>query len=337
MTRPRVVIVGGESLLGKEVRGVLSGSGLDVRLRMLGSGEEAVLTEEKGEASVMIPLEESELGEAGLVFLAGTSGSGRKLWELAARKSPRPGVIDLTYGLEGRAEAQIRAPQVEPPGWPADPAAIHVVAHPAAIALALLLRRLAERHRLRRSVAVVFEPASERGRRGIDELQKQTVQLFSFQTLPQEVFDAQLSFNLLPRYGTEAPEPLDAAELRIDRHLATLLDRLGGIPMPSLRLVQAPVFHGHSFSLWAEFEHNPGPEALAESLAGPGFDVRTRTHEPPTNVGAAGQSGVTVEAIETDRNHRQAAWLWMVADNHRLAAENAVDVARQLLGAEAAR
>ena len=35
--------------------------------------------------------------------------------------------------------------------------------------------------------------------------------------------------------------------------LASLLAGWPGVPMPSLRLIQAPVFHGHSFSLWVEF------------------------------------------------------------------------------------
>jgi aspartate-semialdehyde dehydrogenase len=38
-----------------------------------------------------------------------------------------------------------------------------------------------------------------------------------------------------------------------------------------------------------------------------------------------------VGAITPDRNHPEAAWLWFVADNVRLAAENAVAVARQLV------
>ena len=45
----------------------------------------------------------------------------------------------------------------------------------------------------------------------------------------------------------------------------------------------------------------------------------------------AGQSGVAVGAVTLDRNNPQAAWLWIVADNLRLQAENAVAVAQELL------
>jgi aspartate-semialdehyde dehydrogenase len=133
---------------------------------------------------------------------------------------------------------------------------------------------------------------------------------------------------MLARYGEEAPFGLQQAELRIERHLATLLSWSNRGPIPSLRLIQAPVFHGHSFSIWVEFENNPGVAALEQALSSEKVDVRGGDLEPPTNVGIAGQGGIAVGAVEADRNNPQASWFWMVADNLRLMAENAVAVAK---------
>src|SRR6185436_11164503 len=172
------------------------------------------------------------------------------------------------------------------------------------------------------------------GAPGVEELQQQTVSLLSFKSLPKAIFDAQASFAMLPKYGEEAPVALEESELRIERHLASLLDLPAdgeGVPMPSLRVIQAPVFHGYSFSAWVEFESNPGVEALESSLAIHGIDVRGSDTEPPNNVGQAGQSGISVGAIQPDRNEPEACWFWVVTDNVRLAAENAVIVARQLV------
>ena len=182
---------------------------------------------------------------------------------------------------------------------------------------------------IRRAVVHIFEPASERGQPGLDELQQQTVAVLNFQKLRQDVFDAQVGFNLLARYGEEAPEPLESIEERLERHLASLLVDWPGVPMPSLRLIQAPVFHGHSFSLWVEFEERPKVEEIEEALEREGIDVRRG--EPPTNVGVAGQSGLSAGAIAVDSNNASACWFWIVADNLRLAAENAVAVAREIL------
>jgi len=96
-------------------------------------------------------------------------------------------------------------------------------------------------------------------------------------------------------------------------------------------LVQAPVFHGYSFGAWVEFESNPGVDTLENSLATVSIDVRGADFEAPTNVGQAGQGGIAVGAISPDRNHPEACWFWLAADNLRLTAENGVAVARQLL------
>jgi aspartate-semialdehyde dehydrogenase len=210
--------------------------------------------------------------------------------------------------------------------------AIQVIAHPAAVALALLLAGVREAAAVRRAVVNIFEPASERGQAGLDELQKQTVSLLSLKPLVKDVFDAQVSFNMLSRYGSDASFSLEETERKIDRHLASLLAGSGAMPMPSLRLIQAPVFHGYSLSAWIEFETNPGPAAIAEALPSKWIDVRGSEHEPPTNVGVAGQSGIVVGDIATDRNEPRACWLWAVADNLRMAAENAAEVAREVLG-----
>jgi aspartate-semialdehyde dehydrogenase len=48
-------------------------------------------------------------------------------------------------------------------------------------------------------------------------------------------------------------------------------------------------------------------------------------------VGHAGQSGIAVGGIAADRNDPEACWFWLVADNLRLMAENAVAAAKELM------
>ena len=324
--------MGGDSLLGREIRELLESSGL-AEVSLFSTGDPvnvAVIRKARGEPELMPSLASAGLNSSGLVVLAGSAESAAKALELAKHADSRPVIVDLTGALEEDPSARVRAPMLEAPGQSAS-APIQVVAHPAAIALALLLKRLHGAGRIRRSVVLVFEPASERGQAGLDELQQQTVSLLSFKKLSKEVYDAQAAFNLLPQYGEEAPLALEKIESKIDRHLASLLANAGNIPMPSLRLVQAPVFHAYSFSVWIEFEENPGPEAIGAALASPHIEVRAAGEESPSNVGAAGQGGITVGAISPDHNHPRACWLWMVADNLRLAAENALEVVREAL------
>jgi aspartate-semialdehyde dehydrogenase len=331
---PPIALVGSESLLGREIRDLAATADPPLFLRLIAADEEksGTLTRLGDEPAIVEELDEDTLSSARAVFLAGSAESSRKALELAG-DSPDFAIVDLTFAAEERPDARLRAPMVEPDDADPDPAAVHIVAHPAAIALALFLRRLHAHDPILRSVVEIFAPASEHDLRGVNELQQQTISLLSFQSLPRAVFDAQLSFNMLARYGEEAPASLEDTELRIERHLATLLALPGegsGAPLPSLRLIQAPVFHGYSISAWVEFDGNPGIEALEAGLAAGPIEVRTGEFEPPTNVGQAGQSGIAVGGISVDRNNPEACWFWLVADNLRLAAENAAEVARQL-------
>ena len=328
-SRSRVAVVGGDTLLAKEVRELLEDSKPAPYIELISSAAEnaAMLGADDEEVLALVPLTAESLAGSRVAFLAGSEASSRRALKL--NPSDGPILIDLTGALEEQPHARLRAPSAEPTRSLPEPGLIPVIAHPAAIACATLLASLSKIARVRESLIHVFEPASERGKKGLDELRQQTVGVLSFQKLKMDVFDAQLGFNLLARYGEEAVEPLEGVEERILRHLASLLAAYPAIPMPSLRLIQAPVFHGHSFSVWIRFDENPGSDALTAGLEAAGFDVRPG--DPPTNVSVAGISGLSVGAIAVDPNQPRACWIWMVADNLRLAAENALAVAKGFL------
>src|SRR5207245_4933155 len=93
-------------------------------------------------------------------------------------------IVDLSFALEDVPEAMLRAPWIErqlgqvlTPELQPRPV---VIAHPAAVVLALLLLRVQKANAVKRVVATVFEPASEHGQKGMDELHEQTVNLLSF-------------------------------------------------------------------------------------------------------------------------------------------------------------
>jgi aspartate-semialdehyde dehydrogenase len=326
-----VAIVGGESLVGREIRELLTEArpDLDIQLVSGKAGSAQLARDDEGDAVVLQPLSEELISNATVTFLAGAPESSLRALEIAA--DPPPALIDLTGSLEENGRARLRAPLLEPPESLRARDAVHVIAHPASVSLALFFSRIANRFPIARSVVEVFEPASERGSRGLHELQAQTVNLLSFKALPKDVFDAQLGFNMLAEYGADAPDSLIDAEARIDRHLATLLLISTRMPMPSLRLIQSPVFHGYSCSIWVEFESAPDITEVEEALASAQIEVRSEGEEAPTSVGAAGQSGVTVGAIRKDRNNPRALWFWLVADNLRTFAETAVTVAKEYL------
>jgi aspartate-semialdehyde dehydrogenase len=325
-----VAIIGGDSLLAREIRELLDAEKPAPRVQLISAAAEdaTVLTADDEEAVVMLPLSAQSLEGTTIAYLAGSPASSRRTLKLNSAATGRL-LIDLTGSLAEQPKARLRAPSAEPKSVkPATASAIQIIAHPAAIAMTMLLTRLSAAAKIRASVVHVFEPASERGRAGIEELRKQTVGVLAFKKLDITVFDTQLAFNLLSRYGEEALEPLEVIEERVVRDTTALLSGWTAMPMPSIRLVQAPVFHGHSMSLWVEFESDVDTKQISRILTAAQIDVRP--DEPPSNANIAGQSGLSVGAIHADRNNPRACWIWMVADNLRLSAENALAVAKEL-------
>lgn len=321
MAEKKVVLIGGETLLGADVRDQLRTRFPRVRVKLAGSQQEdtAILTEVGGEAVVLTGVDEEALASADLVILAGSADSARRAEKMLRQAGAEPPLLDLSFALEDRPEARLRAPLAEPPSGLAS-ARLQIVAHPAAILASTVLRALESVSPVARAVVQILAPASEFGRPGVEELQRQTMQLLTFQPLPQTIFGAQLTFNLMA--GT-----LHETEQRVERHVATLLSAGAPVVLPSIRMTQAGVMHGYSASIWVEFRGQV--EGLGRALQEEGLDVWP--DDPPSVIGVAGQNGIAVGAVEADRNNRRAFWIWAVADNYRLSAENAMMLAEPVL------
>ena len=164
----------------------------------------------------------------------------------------------------------------------------------------------------------------------MDELHQQTVNLLSFQSLPREQYDAQVSFNLLPELGESAKVNLGATEQRIRRHYADLSG--GQLPVLALQIVQAPVFHGYVLSLLVEFGEPTTVNQVEAALAGDPIDVVSGESDPPSNLSAAGQEDIMVRVRKDSGDGEKGTrfWIWLAADNLKLAALNAIACASEL-------
>jgi aspartate-semialdehyde dehydrogenase len=161
----------------------------------------------------------------------------------------------------------------------------------------------------------------------MDELHGQTVKLLSFQPMPTEVFGAQVAFNMLARYGENSTPALESVERRVLAHLEKITE--GHALVPALALAQAPIFHGHVFSLYLEFEPAIAVGDLTRALEGDHVNVTQLAEDAPSNVSAAGQDEVLV-SIRCAAGHERGFWVWAAADNLRISALTAVDCAAAL-------
>jgi len=205
---------------------------------------------------------------------------------------------------------------------------VHISPHPAVIVISSLLLRLAARFPLKTAVAQVFSSASECGSRGVEELQRQTVNILSFQKIPHQVFGAQLAFNLLSRLGKSGKCEMAALEGRLRRQLHCYLGER--VPRPAVRLLTVPVFYSLGVSVYVETAEPVTAEVATAALAGERIKARRANLDAPTLVEVTGSSDILLDSISIDAAHPNGLWLWAVADNLHLAAANAVELAASL-------
>lgn len=327
----RAAIVGAGSLKGKELAEMLNERNFPAAdIRLLDDDEALGQLEAMGDEITFIQRVRAEQFEhVDFTFFASDQDSTRRSWKDA--RDAGSAIIDLSAVLEDEPGATVRSlwiererGQVAPPELQPGPC---VTAHPVAVALALLLLRVRRAGTPRRVAATIFEPASEHGQRGMDELHQQTVNLLSFQPLPKDVFDAQVAFNMLARYGHKSQPALDTVEARILRHYRKIAG--GDAPEPSLMLLQAPIFHGHALSVFVEMDDAVDVAAISLALAGDHVSIPAAEEESPSNVSSAGQPDIQL-SLKTDPVQPNCIWLWAAADNLRISALTAVECAESM-------
>jgi aspartate-semialdehyde dehydrogenase len=333
MSTYKIVIAGASSLVGRELKDAVSESSLAAANFSLLDEEDAQgqLDQVGDEVTFIQAISADAFEHADFTFFCGTEDLTRKHWRQALRSGST--VLDLSGALDQEPGVLVRAPWLGVDTASADLFTPAVVpAHPAAMALVLLLDRLQQVAPVRFAAATVMEPASEFGRAAMDELHQQTVNLLSFQGLPRAVYDAQVAYNLLDGLGEASTVSLATAEAHIRRHYEALTGGRG--PELALQLLHAPVFHGHTFSIAVEMERPVEVAAIEEALGGEHVDLVMEDTDSPSNLAVTGQNDVLVriKPEQTTRNSNATSrfWLWAASDNLRLSAQNAVACALDL-------
>ncbi|HZR58836.1 MAG TPA: Asd/ArgC dimerization domain-containing protein [Terriglobales bacterium] len=327
----RIAIVGASTLKGKEVAEVLNDRNFpSIDIKLLDDDDTlGQLEAMKDEVTFIQSVRPEQFDNLDFAFFACDQECTRKNWKIASKAGSA--VIDLSYALEGEPDASIRSPWVERQLGQALAIELQprpaVIAHPAAIALALILLRTQKFADVKKAVATVFEPASEHGQKGMDELHEQTVNLLSFQQLPKNVFDTQVAFNMVSRYGEKSATALTAVQDRVLKHYSRIV--ADNAPAPSVLVVQAPTFHGHTFALHVELTKAADIAEIAQALAGDHIKMTHLAEEAPSNVNAAGQSDIQVSLVPDVRDGN-SFWVWAASDNLRVAATTAVECAETM-------
>jgi aspartate-semialdehyde dehydrogenase len=153
------------------------------------------------------------------------------------------------------------------------------------------------------------------------------VSLLNFQEFEKKIFNAQLAFNILSE-----PEAAARTEARVIEQLDEILGKT--FPKTVITAVQAPVFHSYAFSMFLQLGEAPAAEQVSAYLRS---NPRFSTDAPiggPSPVSVVGTDKIHVGRVHRVNQDNTYA-LWVVADNLRLAASNAIETADLIMLAQA--
>ena len=316
----RLGIVNPLTLVGNEIKTILRERAFPfAKVSLLDSTGKAAgaLTEVNDEPAVVTPISDDELEDLDLVFFCGPAAGNREWIEragddrfLAIDLSQPSAVADGKLVVAGINLDQIR-----------DSDSILISPHPVAIPISLILHQVRKLSDIEMCAATVVQPASEFEQIGVEELAQQTIGVLSIQSVPKEVFDRQLAFNLYPA--------LEHNEEFVVRQIRALTDSHTEI---ALLITQGTIFHSHTFSLFITTAEQLEVPEIARKLGENSAIALPQKDETFGTIDAAGKDEVLVAEVRRDPTISGGFWVWAVCDNlRRSSALNAVLIAEKAL------
>jgi aspartate-semialdehyde dehydrogenase len=201
------------------------------------------------------------------------------------------------------------------------------------IPMVVALKPIADAAGLARIVASSYQAVSGGGKRGIDALSHETVNLLNLRAAQSDneasPFPQRIAFNCIPQVDAFLPDGSTKEEAKVIAETRRVL-HLESLPI-AVTCVRVPTFFGHSVALTIEMEE-PLDAADARQLLreAPGVILTEIGDEMPypTAADVGGTDAVYVGRVREDPSHPRGLQLWVAADNVRKgAALNAVQIA----------
>ena len=198
--------------------------------------------------------------------------------------------------------------------------------------LVVVLKPLHDFATIKRVVVSTYQSVSGAGKDGMDELDRQTKNVYSLGELEVKKFTKRIAFNVIPHIDVFMDDGYTKEEWKMVVETKKILD-------PKIKLtatcVRVPVFIGHSEAVNIEFENEITTDQAHEILRNaPGVLVVDKREDGgyATPYEAAGDDATYVSRVREDPTVEHGLALWCVSDNLRKgAALNAIQIAESLI------
>ena len=316
----RLGIVNPLTLVGTEIQSILQQRSFPLaRVIPLDSTGQAtgLLTEIGDEPAIVLPISHDELEDCDIVFFCGPAEKNRE-WIQHSRHDSFV-AIDVSQPSSD-ADGRLSVAGVNLDEITAEDRRF-VSPHPVAIPIAIILNQIERLSHVEICTASVVQPASEFEQPGVEELAKQTVSVLNTQSVPQNVFDRQLAFNLYPAPGRN--EEFITSQIRDLTNRDTQL---------AILVMQGTIFHGHTFSLFVRTKEELDVDRITAALRANAAIAFAEGDQSFGTIDAAGKDEILIAEVRPDAAIPGGFWVWAVCDNlRRGSALNAVLVAEKVL------
>ncbi|MEI6789633.1 MAG: aspartate-semialdehyde dehydrogenase [Myxococcaceae bacterium] len=320
-----VAIVGATGIVGQELISILQERRFPLgNLKLLASENSAGEKIEAGDEELTVEaLGPDSFQNIDIAFLAVDGSLAQKVVDWC--KNTKTICIDKSSAFRLDPEVPLVIPEVNAHEI-ANYSKKNIIACPncTSTPLAQILLPLHQKAGLKRVIVCSYQAVSGAGRAGMEELDKQTRDLFNMRESEPTVFSNRIAFNVLP-YIPEEEEKLVSETRRL-------------LELPELNIaatcVRVPVFNAHSAAMHLEFERAISPEEACEILSqSKGLQVVDDLSQSlyPMPLDASGGDMTLVGRIRADNSVPHGLAAWYSSDNLRTgAALNAVKIAEIL-------
>ncbi len=270
------------------------------------------------------------------LFSAGGSVSAEH-----APRAARDGamVIDNTSEFRYRDEFPLVVPEVNAHRLAGlGPGALIANPNCSTIQMVVALAPIHRAFGIERVNVATYQSVSGAGRKGMDELARQTADRLNMREVTAAAFTQPIAFNVLPCIDVLQDNGYTREEMKMHWETRKILE--DEAIMVNATAVRVPVFFGHAEAVHLETREPADLEAVRDLLAGaPGVKLVADTDPsgiPTPSRHAAGKDEVFVGRLRRDLSHPRGIDLWVVSDNVRKgAALNAVQILEALEAAGA--
>ena len=244
-------------------------------------------------------------------------------------------VIDNTSQFRYDDDIPLVVPEVNPQAI-AQYKTRGIIANPncSTIQMLVALKPIYDAVGITRINVATYQAVSGTGKEAIEELGRQTSNIFNLQSFEPSVYPKQIAFNVLPQIDVFMDNGYTKEEMKMVWETQKIMGDSN--ILVNATAVRVPVFYGHSEAVHIETRDKISASevrALLEKAEGVTVvDERIDGGYPTAVTHSAGHDATFVGRIREDISHPRGIDLWVVSDNIRKgAALNSIQIAEVLI------